>query len=63
MYKARPNDVRDAYKTAIKLLQYYNCKANLEATRVSMLSWAREKKYLNYFILHFLFLNELHRYI
>lgn len=50
MYKARPNDVRDAYKTAIKLLQYYNCKANLEATRVSMLSWAREKKYLNYFM-------------
>lgn len=50
MYKARPNDVRDAYKIAIKLLQYYNCKANLEATRVSMLSWAREKKYLNYFI-------------
>lgn len=49
-YKARPNDVRDAYKTAIKLLQYYNCKANLEATRVSMLSWAREKKYLNYFM-------------
>lgn len=50
MYKARPNDVRDAYKTAIKLLQYYNCKANLEATRVSILSWAREKKYLNYFM-------------
>lgn len=50
VYKARPNDVRDAYKTAIKLLQYYNCKANLEATRVSMLSWAREKKYLNYFM-------------
>ena len=50
IYKARPNDVRDAYKTAIKLLQYYNCKANLEATRVSMLSWAREKKYLNYFM-------------
>lgn len=50
VYKARPNDVRDAYKTAIKLLQYYNCKANLEATRVSMLSWVREKKYLNYFM-------------
>ena len=50
IYKARPNDIRDAYKTAIKLLQYYNCKANLEATRVSMLSWAREKKYLNYFM-------------
>lgn len=50
MYKARPNDIRDAYKTAIKLLQYYNCKANLEATRVSILSWAREKKYMNYFM-------------
>lgn len=50
VYKARPNDIRDAYKTAIKLLQYYNCKANLEATRVSILSWAREKKYLNYFM-------------
>lgn len=50
LYKARPNDVRDAYKTAIKLLIYYNCKANLEATRVSMLSWARERNYLKYFM-------------
>ena len=50
MYKARPDDVRDAYKTAIKLLQYYNCKANLEATRVSILSWARERNYLKYFM-------------
>lgn len=50
IYKERPNDIRDAYKTAIKLLQYYNCKANLEATRVSLLSWAKTEHYMNLFM-------------
>ena len=49
-YKERPNDIRDAYKTAIKLLQYYNCKANIEASKVSMITWARENQYLGLFI-------------
>nr|DAR62310.1 MAG TPA: hypothetical protein [Bacteriophage sp.] len=27
----------------MQLLMYYNCQANLEATRVSMLTWARDR--------------------
>lgn len=49
-YKDRPNDVREAYKMAIRLLEYYNCKCVLEASKVSLLTWARENKYLKYFM-------------
>jgi hypothetical protein len=49
-YKDRPQDVREAYKIAISLLRYYNCMVNIEATRVSMLSWARDHKYLHFFM-------------
>ncbi len=30
IYKDRPKDIREAFKIALKLLQYYNCKAVLE---------------------------------
>lgn len=50
IYKDRPNDIRDAYKIAIKLAQYYNAIINIEATRQSIIPWAREKKFLKYFI-------------
>jgi hypothetical protein len=50
MYKDRPGDIREAYKIAMCLLRYYNCKVNIEATRVGMITWAREKKCLNYFM-------------
>lgn len=49
-YKDRPNDVRDAYKTAIKLCQYYNCMINIEATRMSMVSWARDNGFIHMFM-------------
>ena len=49
-YKERPHDVRTAYKIAIAMLQYYNCRANLEASRVSLITWAREHKYMQYFL-------------
>ena len=49
-YKDRPNDVREAYKTAIKLCKYYNCMINIEATRMSMVSWARDNGYINMFM-------------
>ena len=49
-YLARPDDIRTAYKTAIQLLMYYNCQANLEATRVSLLTWAKERGFYNYFM-------------
>jgi hypothetical protein len=50
MYKERPNDVRDAYKVAIKLAMYYNALINVEATRISIISWAKSEKYLSYFM-------------
>lgn len=50
MYKDRPGNIRDAYKIAMRLLKYYNCKANIEATRVGFITWARENKCLQYFM-------------
>ena len=50
IYKDRPSDIRDAYKVAIKLAQYYNAVINIEATRMSLVNWARDHKYLNYFM-------------
>ncbi len=49
-YKDRPNDVREAYKIAIRLMQYYNCVANIEASRMSMISWARDNGYISLFM-------------
>ena len=50
LYKDRPNDIREAYKVAIKLAQYYNAIINIEATRQSIIPYAREKKLLNLFM-------------
>lgn len=49
-YKDRPNDVREAYKIAIRMCQYYNCMINIEATRMSMVSWARDNGYIGMFM-------------
>ena len=50
IYKDRPNNIEEAYRTTLKILEYYNCKANLESTRISILTWFRakhkEEKYL-----------------
>lgn len=50
LYKDRPQQVREAYKIAIKLAQYYNALINIEATRQSIIPWAREFKYLKWFM-------------
>lgn len=50
MYKDRPNDIREAYKIAIKLAQYYNAVINIEATRQSIIPYARERKLLKLFM-------------
>lgn len=50
IYKDRPNNIREAYKIALCLARYYNCKINIEATRVGFLTWARENKGLQYFM-------------
>ena len=50
LYKDRPSLPREAYKIAIKLAQYYNAMINIEATRQSIIPWAREFKYLKWFM-------------
>ena len=49
-YKDRPDDIREAYKIAMCLAMYYKAVINIEATRVSMLTWAKEKGYYKYFM-------------
>lgn len=50
IYKDRPDDIREAYKIAIKLAQYYNAVINIEATRQSIIPYARERKLLKLFM-------------
>jgi len=50
VYKDRPNEIRTAYKTAMCLLRYYNCKVNVEATRVGFINWARYSNQLKWFM-------------
>lgn len=50
IYKDRPQDVREAFKIGICLARYYNAKINIEATRMSMVTWAREHDSLQYFM-------------
>jgi hypothetical protein len=50
IYKDRPDDVRQAYEIAIALAMYYNCKINIEATRRGMVTWARDRQFMNYFM-------------
>lgn len=44
IYKDRPRDIRKAYENAMKILVWYNCKALLEHTKISILTYFREKK-------------------
>lgn len=50
MYKDRPGDEREAFKIAIRLCQYYNAKVNIEATRKSFYTWAKDKGYGSTFV-------------
>jgi hypothetical protein len=43
-YCKRPNDVREAYANAARILWWYGCKANLEDTKIGFRTWLREKK-------------------
>lgn len=46
MYKDRPKDIREAYENAAKLLTYYGCQAVLESTRTAILTYFRDKSYM-----------------
>jgi hypothetical protein len=43
-YIDRPKDVRDAFEMAMKLCKYYNAKAMVEATRVTVIKYFQERK-------------------
>ena len=49
-YLDRPNDIREAYKQTIGLLMYYQAQANIEATRISLLTYARDNKFMQFFM-------------
>ena len=50
VYKDRPGDEREAIKIAIRLCQYYNARINIEATRKSFYTWAKDKGYGGMFV-------------
>ena len=50
-YMDRPMHIRDAYKTAMCMVTYYQALVNLEATRVNLYAWARDHGYAKYFML------------
>jgi len=43
LYKDRPGDIREAYRTALKLLEYYNCKAVLEASKITFRQFLQDR--------------------
>lgn len=43
MYKDRPSDIRAAYDLTMKLLTWYNCKAMLEYTKISIIQYFTNK--------------------
>ena len=40
-YRDRPKTLREAHMTCLKILQYYDCHAVLESTRMSTLQFFR----------------------
>lgn len=46
-YIHRPDDVRKAYETAAMILMWYKCQANVEATRVGIIGYFREKGWIH----------------
>lgn len=51
IYKDRPQDIRTAYMTALKLCEYYNCQANLENSKISLRQFFQEKNKANKYLM------------
>ena len=49
-YLDRPQRIEEAYEQTIALLYYYNARANLEASKVGILGWAKREKWMQYFM-------------
>lgn len=50
-YKDRPQKIEEAYRITLKLLEYYNCQAVLESTKISLLTWFRDRKKENKYLM------------
>lgn len=50
-YKDRPEAIKNAHLTCLKLLQYYNAQACLESTRISIQQFFRERKCIDKFLM------------
>lgn len=44
MYKDRPRRIEEAYKIALKILMYYNCKALVESTKIGFILFLQKEK-------------------
>lgn len=44
IYKDRPDDIREAYRIAERLLEYYNCQAVLEFSKINFKSFLEGRK-------------------
>lgn len=51
LYMDRPNDVREAYRIALKLLEYYNCKAVLEFSKIGFKNFLVDKRIEHKFLM------------
>lgn len=49
-YLDRPQRVEEAYEQTLALLYYYNAKANIEASKIGIITWAKKEKWINYFM-------------
>jgi len=49
-YKDRPKDIREAYEIAYMLMMFYNCKANLEYTKITIVNHFKLMKWNNMFV-------------
>lgn len=51
VYKDRPQTLEEAHRTCYKILQYYNCQAVLESTRMTTLQYFRKMKAENKYLM------------
>ena len=49
-YLDRPQRIEEAYEQSLALMYYYNAVANLEASKVGILGWAKREKWMQYFM-------------
>lgn len=49
-YLDRPQRIEEAYEQTLGLMYYYNAVANLEASKVGILGWAKREKWMQYFM-------------